>query len=204
MNWFIEAIIAGVSAFVATNIDDIVILTFFFSRVNSSLRIRHIVLGQYLGFSALVIASLPGFFGGLMIPKAWIGLLGFVPIAIGISQLVKPSDDEPIPQTVSNEATTRSPMSSLLSPQAYSIAAITFANGGDNIGIYVPLFANSSLPKLTVIVSVFLIMIGVWCSVAYGLTRYPLIAQLITRFGKRLVPLVLICLGIFILIDSEF
>ncbi|WP_013321673.1 cadmium resistance transporter [Gloeothece verrucosa] len=203
MNWFIEAIIAGVSAFTATNIDDIVILIFFFSQLNASFRIRHILLGQYLGFTGLLIASLVGFFGGLVIAKTWIGLLGFLPIFLGIRQLIQQDNSEEIPQAVSSEATKPSPLSSLLAPQTYSVAAITFANGGDNIAIYVPLFANSSLPELMVIVSVFIILIGVWCAVAYRLTRYPLIARFLTRFGKRLVPFVLIGLGIFILIDSH-
>jgi cadmium resistance protein CadD (predicted permease) len=64
-------------------------LTIFFSQVNATFRRRHIVIGQYLGFTALIIASLPGFFGGLIVPKAWIGILGLVPIAIGVSQLVE-------------------------------------------------------------------------------------------------------------------
>ena len=84
MNWLITALLTGISVFVATNIDDIVILTLFFSQPNQYLR-RHIILGQYLGFTALIGASLVGYFGGLFVPKAWIGLLGFVPIAIGIT-----------------------------------------------------------------------------------------------------------------------
>jgi len=53
-------------------------------------------------------------------------------------------------QAVSDEAD-RSPantFASLLSPQTYKVAAVTFANGGDNIGIYVPLFASSDLTSL--------------------------------------------------------
>jgi len=55
---------------------------------------------------------------------------------------------------------------SLLSPQTYKVAAVTFANGGDNIGIYVP---SSDLTSLGVILSVFFLLIGV-CYVAYQLT----------------------------------
>ena len=208
MSWFAAAIIAGITSFVATNIDDIVILMLFFAQVNSTFRPRHIVVGQYLGFAALIAASLPGFFGGLIVPKAWIGLLGLVPIAIGISHLVKRDNQENEVQAVSAEfsgQSNSSPVSKLASvfnPQIFNVAAVTVANGGDNIGIYLSLFASSDLPSLAVILAVFFVMVGVWCYVAYWLTRQKAIASVLTRYGKAVVPFVLIGLGIFILIDS--
>ena len=208
MSWFAAAIIAGITSFVATNIDDIVILMLFFAQVNSTFRPRHIVVGQYLGFAALIAASLPGFFGGLIVPKAWIGLLGLVPIAIGISHLVKRDNQENEVQAVSAEfsgQSNSSPVSKLASvfnPQIFNVAAVTVANGGDNIGIYLSLFASSDLPSLAVILAVFFVMVGVWCYVAYWLTSQKAIASVLTRYGKAVVPFVLIGLGIFILIDS--
>jgi cadmium resistance transport/sequestration family protein len=202
MNWWIQAAIAGSTAFIATNVDDILILILFFSQTNSSFRRQHIVVGQYLGFIALVIASLPGFFGGLIIPRAWIGLLGFVPIAIGISNLVNNQEDEPEIQTVSDSSVAKN-LLVVIAPQTYKVAAVTFANGGDNIGIYVPLFASSNLANLAVICLTFLVLIGVWCYVAYRLTRHKAIARVLTKYGERIVPFVLIGLGIYILLESE-
>jgi cadmium resistance transport/sequestration family protein len=201
MNWWIQAAIAGSTAFIATNVDDILILMLFFSQTNSSFRRQHIVVGQYLGFIALIIASLPGFFGGLIIPRAWIGLLGFVPIAIGISNLVNNQKDEPEIQTVSDTAAKN--LFVIIAPQTYKVAAVTFANGGDNIGIYVPLFASSNLAELAVICLTFLVLIGVWCYVAYRLTRHKAIAGVLTKYGERIIPFVLIGLGIYILLESE-
>ncbi len=207
MSWFAAAIIAGVTSFAATNIDDIMILMLFFAQVNATFRPRHIVVGQYLGFTALIVASLPGFFGGLIVPKAIIGLLGLVPIAIGISHLVKRENDRDEVQAVSGEFNreSNSPVSklaNLFNPQIFNVAAVTVANGGDNIGIYLPLFASSDLPSLLVILAVFLVMVGVWSYVAYRLTRQRAIANILTRYTKAVVPFVLIGLGIFILIDS--
>lgn len=209
MDSFAGAIIAGFTSFVATNIDDIIILTIFFMQVNPTFRRRHIIIGQYLGFTALIIASLPGFFGGLIVPKAWIGILGLVPIAIGISQLINREKEENEVQVVSGEFNSlkannsmMSTLASFLSPQTYKVAAVTFANGGDNIGIYVPLFANSNLSSLLVILSVFFVMIGVWCYIAYLLTRHSTTAHVLTHYGQVIAPFVLISLGIFILIES--
>ncbi len=207
MSWFAAAILAGVTSFAATNIDDIVILMLFFAQVNATFRPRHIVVGQYLGFTALILASLPGFFGGLIVPKAWIGLLGLVPIAIGISHLVKRENDDNEVQAVSGEFNreSNSPVSklaNLFNPQTLNVAAVTVANGGDNIGIYLPLFASSDLRSLVVILAVFSVMVGVWSYVAYRLTRHKVIANILTRYTKAVVPFILIGLGIFILIDS--
>lgn len=210
MGWLTGSIIAGITSFTATNIDDIVILMLFFAQVNSTFRRRHIIVGQYLGFIALILVSLPGYFGGLIVPRAWIGILGLVPIAIGISRLVNRKNDEEEVQAVSGEVNSSrantfvlvSTLISLLSPQTFNVAAVTFANGGDNIGIYVPLFASSDLRSLGVILSVFFLLIGVWCYIAYLLSRQPTIARVLTRYGHALVPFVLIGLGIYILIES--
>lgn len=202
MNEFISAFPKGLAAFTATNLDDIVILMLFFSQVNAVLRRRHIVSGQYLGFGALVLASLPSFFGTALFPRPWIGLLGLVPIAIGVSRLLNP-DSESEEEEVTTEQSEQSWFTSLLSPQTYSVAAVTFANGGDNIGIYVPLFASTTWESLLAILGVFFSMVGVWCYAAYRLTCLPGVAQTLTRYGNQLVPFVLIGLGILILIDSH-
>ena len=210
MNWLVTAIITGTTSFAATNIDDIVILMLFYAQVNVTFRSSHIVAGQYLGFTALIIASLPGFFGGLIVPRPWIGLLGLLPIAIGIKQLVSRQEDADTEvqavttdfEQFSNSKSAVAILASVLNPQTYKVAAVTIANGGDNIGIYVPLFASSDLTSLGVILSMFFLLIGVWCYVAYRLTSLPAIANVLTRYGKALVPFVLIGLGIFILLDS--
>lgn len=203
MSSLVTAIPTGITAFTATNLDDLVILTLFFSQVSATFRRRHIVFGQYLGFATLVIASLPGFFGGLFLPQHWIGLLGLVPIAFGFSRLLNPENDSS--EEVEEETTQPKPslLTSFLSPQAYSVAAVTIANGSDNIGIYVPLFASSNLGGLLVILGIFFLLVGVWCYVTYKLTHHSAIAHVLTRYGNTLVPFVLIGLGVFIVLESN-
>ena len=191
----------GITAFTATNLDDIVILLLFFSQADALFRRRHIVAGQYLGFAALVLASLPGFFGSLVLPTAWVGMLGIVPIAIGLNRLL--NRDEAEAETEAELEPISSPLGSLLSPQTYGVAAVTFANGGDNVGIYVPLFASCTWESLAVILSVFFSLVGVWCYTAYRLTRVPAIASTLTRYGNQFVPFVLIGLGGMILFESH-
>jgi cadmium resistance transport/sequestration family protein len=203
MNELINAIPTGITAFTATNIDDIVILLLFFSQVDATFRRRHIVIGQYLGFAALVIASIPGYFGGLILPQHWVGLLGLVPIAFGIGRLFNGESDSSEEDEQEIKPSDESPFASFLSPQAYSVAAVTIANGSDNIGIYVPLFASSSLESLLSILGVFFLLVGTWCYAAYKLTHQPAIAHLLSRYGNNFVPFVLIGLGIFIVLESH-
>jgi Predicted permease, cadmium resistance protein len=200
MNELVTAICTGITAFTATNLDDIVILLLFFSQVNAAFRQRHIIAGQYLGFAALVFASLPGFFGRLIFPPEWIGMLGILPIAIGIGRLLNADTDDS--EEAESEQSEPSAFSSFLSPQTYSVAAVTVANGSDNISIYVPLFASSTLENLVVILGVFFTLVGVWCYAAYRLIQMRAIADSLTRYGNHLVPFVLIGLGVAILVQS--
>ncbi|MBW4528745.1 MAG: cadmium resistance transporter [Phormidium tanganyikae FI6-MK23] len=202
INELLKAFPTGVAAFTATNLDDIVILMLFFSQVNALFRRRHIVAGQYLGFGALVLATLPSFFGGALFPRPWIGLLGLVPIAIGAARLLN-SNSEESDDEQPNEPSENGWFASFFSPQTYSVAAVTFANGGDNVGIYVPLFASATWESLLVILATFFSMVGVWCYAAYQLTRVSAIADSLTRYGNQLVPFVLVGLGVLILIDSH-
>lgn len=202
MNSLLTSIPTAITAFTATNLDDVLILLLFFSQVGTTFAKRHIVIGQYLGFAALVGASLSGYFGGLLMPRDWIGMLGILPIAIGLNRLFIPETEE---EEVSENQPEKSSswFSNLLSPQVYSVAAVTFANGGDNVGIYVPLFAASTWESLLVILGVFFSMVGVWCYTAYRLIQVPAIADSLSRYGNYLVPFVLIGLGILIMIDSH-
>ena len=202
MSELVTAITTGAIAFIATNIDDIIILLLLFSQINATFRRRHIVAGQFLGFTVLLILSLSGLFGGLVLSKSWIGLLGLLPIAIGISSLVNKQEDaleEVVATTGESEA---SNITSFLSPQTYSVAAITVANGSDNISVYVPLFASSNLESFVIIIGVFFLFLGVWCYAAYKLVNYRVIADVLTRYGNNIVPFVLIGLGTFIVLKS--
>lgn len=199
-----KTVVTAFLTFAATNIDDIFILMLFFSQTNHSFRRRHIVIGQYLGFVALVLVSLLGFLGTFAIPKAWIGFLGLLPIMIGLHKLFGRSNPDVEPgATNALQPSPPNILSSFLNPRTYSVAAVTFANGGDNIGIYTPLFANSGVSRLITIIGVFLTLVAVWCFLGYQLTRQQKVAELLSRYGHILVPFILIGLGVYILVENE-
>jgi cadmium resistance transport/sequestration family protein len=180
----------AIVAFAATNIDDILVLTLFFAQKN--LRRWHVVAGQYLGIAGLVAISLVGYFARLFIPHTWIGLLGLAPIAIGIKKLIDWKRGK-------DQSTEEKPGAASI----LTVAAITFANGGDNIGIYIPLFAASDAPALLITLITFVALIAVWCIAGFYLGQHPAVKQTTDRYGHILVPFVLIGLGIFIIIESH-
>lgn len=212
MTWLVSAVLIAIVTFTITNIDDVLVLAIFFaqSKSNPALKKRHVIMGQYLGFSVLVLASLLVFLTSLVIPLAWIGLLGLIPLGQGIFRLIKlvrkqpqekqhQQEEEASPDQVS--AMPRF-LRSVLTPRIYSIATITISNGSDNISIYPPIFAHGGTGQLVVVLIVFFLMVALWCLVGYGLTRLPGIAQILERYGQYLLPLCLMGLGIYILIES--
>lgn len=211
MNWLEGTLMTGAAAAFATTFDDNLYLTLFFGKVNRNFRPRHVIVGEYVGFTVLVGVSLVGFLGGLMIPENLIGLLGFLPVAIGISQLLSRENDSEAIHTVSDSLKMpqakrqlqRSLWATLRDPQTYRVSAVTIANGGNNIGIYVPLFATSTLSSLGVIVSICYATIGLWCFLSYNLTRQPAIAFIIARYARKVFPFILIWLGLRIVIGNE-
>lgn len=86
--------------------------------------------------------------------------------------------------------------------RTYQVSAVTIANGGNNIAIYIPLFASSSLPRLGVILLVCYGAIGLWCFNSWFLIRQPHTAVVMSRVVARLVPFVLIALGLSILMRN--
>jgi cadmium resistance protein CadD (predicted permease) len=210
MSWLIGTLLIAISVAFATTFDDNLYLTAFFGKVNHSFRPKHIIIGEFVGFTTLVMASLPGFFGGLVLPEAWVGLLGILPITIGISHLMSREEEEDNVQAVSvnfrhsvkPKRHKRSFIATLKDPQTYRVSAVTIANGGNNIGIYVPLFASSNVPSLAVILCVCYSAIGMWCFLSYNLTRNPVMASVMTRYGRKVFPFVLIYLGLSIMFKS--
>ncbi|MBD2295515.1 cadmium resistance transporter [Anabaena sphaerica FACHB-251] len=203
MNDFCTAIITGIAAFTATNIDDFIILLLFFAQVDDNLRPWQVVIGQYLGFTILIILSLPGLFGGLILPQAWIGLLGLIPLTIGISSLVNRETDSlaEIPAEIIPSSTSISNI--FVNAQIYTVAIITIANGSDNISIYLPLFSSTKLDSFLGMISLFFLLLAVWCYAAYKLTHQRKIADFLTKYGNYFVPFVLMGLGAVILWKSQ-
>ena len=189
-----ELIITSIIAFASTNIDDIFILMLFFA--NKEYKSKQVVLGQYLGIIALITISLIGSLIGLLIDQKYIGLLGLLPVYFGIRSITR------LTQHKEKNEQEKTRVGITKSNKTLSIAAITLANGGDNIGIYIPLFAVLLIQQKVIMIAIFLMMVAVWCFAARYLSRHPAVARTIDKYGHIITPIVLIFLGIYILYES--
>jgi cadmium resistance protein CadD (predicted permease) len=182
----------AVATFVITNIDDLLILSIYFAA--PTYRGRNIVIGQFFGIIAIILISLSGVVLGNFLSDRWISLLGILPIIVGVKELL--SDEGEESEDVSVKASKF---------QFLNVALVTIANGGDNIGVYIPLFASlpdSSYVSLYVIS--FLFLTGVLCYLAFYLTNHPKIKHSAETWGHKILPYFLILLGVFILKDFLF
>lgn len=192
----IGTIAAAIGLFAATNIDDIVVLTvLFLATTRGSLKGWQVVLGQYLGFVALVAISVVAALGLTIVPDEWVGFLGLIPLGIGVYGLVRylrrrgeedDDDDE----------------SSIKAGGLLGVAGITIANGADNISLYTPVFRTQPPLDTVVTIVVFLLLVAVWCLVARAIGTNRRVTEALERIEHWLVPVVFIGLGLYILIES--
>ncbi|MGB9937282.1 MAG: cadmium resistance transporter [Methanobacterium sp.] len=184
-------ILGAVLAFTATNIDDLFILTFFFS--NKNFKESHIIIGQYLGVFSLVLISSLGYFFKFIIPPSLLGLLGLIPIIIGIKELLKLRKHKEISEELNKEI--KYNKSSI-----FKVSLVTISNGGDNIGIYMPLFATISDYELLTVLFIFFLMIAIWCFISHSLVNHRFLSSKIEKYGHLIFPFVLIGIGIYVLL----
>ena len=192
----LSTIAAAAGLFVATNLDDIVVLTVLFAASARSSRLRgwQIVAGQYLGLITLIAVSFLAALGLTIVPDEWVGLLGLIPLAIGVLALVRTlrgrDDDD-------DEAE-----SALQAVGLLGVAGITIANGGDNIAIYTPVFRTMSTTDALVTIVVFLVLLAGWCLFAKVIGTNEKVNEALEKVEHWLVPAVFIGLGVFILLES--
>ena len=194
-----ETLVASLIAFVVTNLDDIFILILFFT--DRKLKSRNIITGQFLGIATLILLSFIGSFIGLVIDIKYVGLLGVVPIYIGIKSFIalwNRSGSEGEAAINFNSDNSGSHLR-----QTLAVASVTIANGGDNISIYIPLYAAFTNSGKVTMTLVFLVMTAAWCFIANSLSNYPIIKRSLEKYGHIVTPFVFILLGIYIMYESN-
>ncbi|HTF70946.1 MAG TPA: cadmium resistance transporter [Edaphobacter sp.] len=185
----------AIALFASTNVDDVFMLVGFFA--DPKFRARDIVLGQYAGITALFGMSGAASLLSLVIPRAYLGLLGVAPILIGAKKLL----DLYRQRDKTEETLERHPNAGAYG-RTVTVALVTMANGGDNIGIYAPSFAIRSRYEIAVIALIFVVMTALWCFFAHSMVNHPKLGTPIRRYGHRVAPIVLIGLGILILYEA--
>lgn len=185
----VETLIVAIGAFIGTNIDDIFMDTLLFSGTKTKSETYSVVVGKYVGVAVLTAVSLLAAWGLRLIPQQYIRYLSLVPILLGVKALI----DGMRKDEGDDEETSKS--ANLL----LNAVLITVANGADNIGVYISLFAGISRWEMVKVVGVFAVMVAVWCILAKKLSELPPLRRFIERYKNIIIPIVYVSLGIYIL-----
>lgn len=182
-------LVLAMGLFASTNLDDLFVLLGFFS--DPKFKPWQVAVGQFFGIAALYAVSVAASRLALVIAPAYVGFLGVLPILIGLKKIWELRQDD--------ETDDGDPQSRVGRWNALSVAAVTIADGGDNLSVYIPVFATRPGAEIAVIGGVFAAMTLAWLAGAFWLTSHRTLGAPIRRYGHRVVPFVLVGLGCYIL-----
>ncbi|WP_246278991.1 cadmium resistance transporter [Paraburkholderia ultramafica] len=206
----------AIAAYAATNIDNLFVLLAFLGEARTGR--RRVIAGQYAGSLILIAGSL--LLAALLthLPAGYAGLLGILPIGVGLSKAWErfgpgnaqqqeaarngasaaagtPASTDPACMTGAAPASRGS--------SSWTVAGVAIANGSDNLAVYVPLYASHSHGENAFISLVFVVMIGLWCAAAVWLVEHPLLGAPIRRYGTALLPLILLAIGVSVIVQND-
>ncbi|CAB0532289.1 cadmium transporter [Corynebacterium diphtheriae] len=192
----LTSVLQAIGLFAATNIDDIIVLSLFFARgAGQRGTTARILAGQYLGFAGILVAAILVTTGaGAFLPPAAIPYFGLIPLGLGLWAVWEAwrgdGDDDDEAKVAGKKV------------GVGAVAGVTFANGGDNIGVYTPVFLSVEPLAVVAYCVIFLALVAVLVALARFVATHPPIAEVLERFEHILFPIVLIGLGIVILVSG--
>ena len=182
----LTSILTSIVAYISTNIDDIFVLMILLASAMGGAK-RKLIAGHFLGVGLIAVISMLGAVGLQNLPLKYVGILGLVPIALGIKAWHE-RDDETVEATAVG---------------LLSMTMITLGNGADNVGVYIPLFTSFSSAERIGAVIIFAVMTALWVWLANGLAAFPKVKSVIETYKAIAIPVVFIALGVFIILDSN-
>jgi cadmium resistance protein CadD (predicted permease) len=194
-----SAVLIAIAAFATTNVDDLFLLASLF--VDAEFPTTSVVAGQFLGMSFLIAISILAALLAVTIPSGWFCLLGLAPLLLGFNRLWKLFKGVPetglaigSPDFVGKEQL----QFSWARSKVTLVLLLTIANGGDNLSLYIPLFSvqRTMIPLDAII---FGVMTALWCLFGYYLTSHKLFGNRVKRWGRFIVPFILIGIGLNVL-----
>ena len=193
----IQNIVTSIILYSGTAVDLLIILMLFFAKRKSRKDIINIYLGQFLGSVSLIFLSLLFAFVLNYIPsKEILGLLGLIPIFLGLKVLLLGDSD--------GEAIAKDGLRKDNRNLIFLVAMITFAScGADNIGIFVPYFITLNLVDLIVALLTFLVMIYLLVFSAQKLAQVPSVGETLEKYSRWFIAVVYLGLGMYILIENN-
>lgn len=189
-------IIIGVTAaaFIGTNLDNLLLLAAMYSRYPNQARV--VTAGYFTGMILIAIITLIIGEVGDIIPLAYLGLLGLIPMMMGALALLKLFRSRQL-EVVDSVVTGGNCLAVF-----FALISIQLSNSADSIITFSALFADSADPSDYVVAPTFFAMVGVFSAVAYYSVRHPKLNQILSRYGQYVTPFILILVGFYILSNT--
>lgn len=193
----VQNVVTSIILYSGTAVDLLIILMLFFAKRKSRKDIINIYLGQFLGSVSLILLSLLFAFVLNYIPsKEILGLLGLIPIFLGLKVLLLGDSD--------GEAIAKDGLRKDDKNLTFLVAMITFAScGADNIGVFVPYFITLNLANLIVALLTFLVMIYLLVFSAQKLVQVSSVGETLEKYSRWFIAVVYLGLGMYILIENN-
>lgn len=180
------------SAFVATNLDNLVLLVALFSRYGD----RHSNVAAGYMLSMILIGGLAWTVGKLAtsVPVEYLGFLGIVPVVIGIVGIVK---------LFSKQGVINDPAIAGAGSTAVLAAMLTqLSNGADTVVTFSILFADSNEMADNLVIVSFAVMTVLFAIAAQQAQRHPWLSRPIQLYGHYITPLIMITVGLYVLSNT--
>jgi cadmium resistance protein CadD (predicted permease) len=193
----------AVAAFVGTNVDNCLVTMAMVAGAPPE-RAHRIAAGQVLGFALLVAVAAGAAAVLFEFSAAAVGLLGLVPLAIGVRGLVglrRQRVAAKLGEAGGGRHRWR-PADRRVGRSLIAAALVTIAAGGDNLAAYIPLFRVGGASNFASIAIVFVIgEVAVTALILAG-GRHPTARDQMTRLGTVAVPVLLCVVGVLVLVQA--
>ena len=190
----VETILASVVVFVATSVDELVVLTTIFAYAERRKAVGQVYVGQLISQAVLLTISLLAAFGIASISQKGIGLLGILPIVLGIRILLG-GDEEDEAEEIASRLGSRAGFT-------VAVALIAIAGGSEELAVFTPFLGSLARPDLVVALVTLVLLVPVWCRIAQRTASIRRIQGWITRYQRIFMPVVFIGLGAYVIVDS--
>ncbi len=198
------------AAFVGTNIDNCIVTMAMVAGAPLE-RAHRIAAGQVFGFALLVAVAAAAAALLFEFSAAVVGLLGLVPLAIGLRGLVGLRRKRPAEETDEAAAKGRrrgrrrpdgGPEQRAVGRSFTAAVLVTISAGGDNLAAYIPLFRVGGASNLGALAAVFVVgeVLVTWLVLTGG--RHPRTRGVMLRIGHVAVPLLLCCIGVLVMVEA--
>jgi cadmium resistance protein CadD (predicted permease) len=182
------------SAFIGTNLDNLVLLMALYSRYDQKSGI--VTAGYFAGMLLIGAVCLLIGEAGEFFPLAYLGMLGVIPIFIGVVALIKLFLGKNTNQA-HDTSVKHSHMAIFM-----AVLMTQLGNGADSIITFSVLYADSTDSSDYLIVTTFIGMICLFAWLAYYSLKHRRLSEILVKYGHFVTPFILILVGVYIILNT--